>query len=131
MATSIDYKLGAFAFPRGWFMIAEASEVGKDPLALHFFGKDFVLFRGESGRLVLLDAYCVHMGAHLGRGKSSSIVVQGQQIEGDSIRCPYHAWRYDANGQVDEIPNLPGGLGGPPDRSTGFCIARNGDDGCG
>ena len=108
MAMSIDYKLGAFAFPRGWFMIAEASEVGRDPLALHFFGKDFVLFRGESGRLVLLDAYCVHMGAHLGRGKSSSIVVQGQQIEGDSIRCPYHAWRYDANGQVDDIPNLPG-----------------------
>ena len=32
------------------------------------------------------------------------IVRNGQQIEGDSIRCPYHGWRYNAQGDVDDIP---------------------------
>jgi 3-ketosteroid 9alpha-monooxygenase subunit A len=48
------------------------------------------------------------MGAHLGRGKSTSIVSRDLQIEGDSIRCPYHGWRYDPSGQVDDIPKHSG-----------------------
>ena len=100
--------MGKFDFPRGWFMVAEASELGSRPIALRFFGKDFALYRGESGKVVLLDGHCLHMGAHLASGKASSIVAANQQIEGDSIRCPYHAWRYDANGQVDHIPNSTG-----------------------
>ena len=27
MATTKEYRLGEFTFPRGWFMIAEASEL--------------------------------------------------------------------------------------------------------
>ncbi|MGA1730192.1 MAG: (2Fe-2S)-binding protein, partial [Steroidobacteraceae bacterium] len=52
MATTSDYKLGEFQYPRGWFMVAEASELAKGALPIRFFGKDFALFRGESGRLV-------------------------------------------------------------------------------
>jgi len=107
-ATSNHYKLGKYDFPRGWFMVAEAAELGSTPKALRFFGKDFALYRGESGKLVLLDGHCIHMGAHLAKGSGSSIVVAGRQIEGDSIRCPYHAWRYNSNGQVDDIPNFDG-----------------------
>jgi 3-ketosteroid 9alpha-monooxygenase subunit A len=36
------------------------------------------------------------------------IVKNGQQIEGDSIRCPYHGWRYNADGDVDDIPYFDG-----------------------
>jgi 3-ketosteroid 9alpha-monooxygenase subunit A len=32
------------------------------------------------------------------------IVKNGPQIEGDSIRCPYHGWRYNSDGDVDDIP---------------------------
>jgi len=103
-ATSADYGLGPYTYPRGWFVVAEASELDKGPIALSYFGKEFALYRGESGRVVLLDAYCKHMGAHLTRGKSAHIVTSGQNIEGDSIRCPYHAWKYGPDGQLEEIP---------------------------
>ncbi len=108
MAVSQDYKMGQFDFPRGWFMIAEASELGTTPKSLRFFGKDFALYRGQSGKLVLLDAHCLHMGAHLASGKATYIVKANQQLEGDSIRCPYHGWRYDSTGRVDDIPNFDG-----------------------
>ncbi len=108
MATAADFNLGEYTFPRGWFMIAEASELDDGPQGVRFFGKDFALYRGESGRVVLLDAYCVHMGAHIAEGRSASIVANGEQLEGDSIRCPYHGWRYNAEGQVDDIPYFDG-----------------------
>ena len=108
MAKTSDYKLGEFDFPRGWFMVAEASELDAGPLALRFFAKDFALFRGESGRLVCLDAHCKHMGAHLAASPTASIAMHGEQIDGDAIRCPYHGWRYNAEGQVDDIPDFKG-----------------------
>jgi len=89
-------------------MIAEATELNDKPLPLHFFGKDFVLFRGETGRIILLDGHCSHMGAHLAASTSASLVTRGEQIEGDSIRCPYHGWRYNHDGQVDDIPGFNG-----------------------
>jgi 3-ketosteroid 9alpha-monooxygenase subunit A len=104
MALSADYGLGPQTFPRGWFIVAESSELDKGPMAVTFFDQDFALYRGESGKVVMLDAYCAHMGTHLTANKTSHIVTSGTQIEGDSIRCPYHAWRYGADGQVDDIP---------------------------
>ena len=108
MALAADYNLGPNTFPRGWFVIAESSELDVSPLAIHFFGEDLALYRGESGKPVLLDAYCAHMGTHLTAGKSSMIVKNGKQIEGDSIRCPYHGWRYSPTGEVDDIPYFDG-----------------------
>ena len=93
MATTEEYGLGIHQFPRGWFMIAEADEVQNKALPLRFFGRDFVIYRGESGKVFLMDAYCPHMGTHLGGNTTSYVVIDGQ-IEGDSIRCPYHAWRF-------------------------------------
>ena len=55
MATTAEYGLGENAFPRGWFMIASAEEVANKPEPVRFFGRDMVLYRGKSGRPVLLD----------------------------------------------------------------------------
>lgn len=104
MSTSAEYGLGPEVFPRGWFVVADSRELDKGPMALHYFGRDFALYRGESGKPVLLDAYCKHMGTHLTASESAMIVKNGQQIEGDSIRCPYHGWRYAPDGTVDDIP---------------------------
>ncbi len=98
-----DYGLGDYTFPRGWFMVADSAEVGDRPLAVRYFGQEFALYRGKSGRVVLLDAYCPHMGTHLAKNSSSYVVHDGQ-IEGDSIRCPYHAWRFGPDGKCDDIP---------------------------
>jgi 3-ketosteroid 9alpha-monooxygenase subunit A len=44
------------------------------------------------------------MQTHIAASKSAMIVVNGEQIEGDSIRCPYHGWRFGPDGQCDDIP---------------------------
>lgn len=103
MATTAEYGLGVHTFPRGWFMIASADELGDVPLPLRYFGRELALYRGKSGRLVLLDAHCPHMGAHLAKNTTSYVVIDGQ-IEGDAIRCPYHAWRFGPDGRCDDIP---------------------------
>ncbi len=103
MARTADYGLGEYTFPRGWFMIAEATEVTTKPKGVRFFGQDFALYRGKSGKVVLLDAYCPHMGTHLARNDTSYVVHDGQ-VEGDSIRCPYHAWRFGPDGRCNDIP---------------------------
>ena len=109
MATTKEYRLGEFTYPRGWFMIAESTELDTyKPVAVRFFGKDFALYRGRAtGRVVLLDAYCPHMKTHLAAPNTTSYVVidgQGTNIEGDGLRCPYHAWRFGPDGKCDDIP---------------------------
>ena len=107
MAKTADYDLGEFTFPRGWFMIARADEVSKKPLNLRYFGQDMVLYRGDSGRLVLMDAYCPHMGTHIGQNETSYVVMDNEHVDGDNIRCPYHGWQFGPDGKCIEIPYSP------------------------
>jgi 3-ketosteroid 9alpha-monooxygenase subunit A len=37
--------------------------------SIRLCGQELVLFRGENGKVSALDAYCPHMGTHLGKGK--------------------------------------------------------------
>lgn len=115
MATTKEYRLGEFTFPRGWFMIADAEELNTHkPLAVRFFGQDFALYRGRAtGKVILLDAYCPHMKTHLAAPNTTSYVVLdggGSNVEGDSIRCPYHAWRFGPDGKCDDIPYHDGAI---------------------
>ena len=107
MATATEYGLGPNTYPRGWFIVAESREIDERPIGVTFFGRDFALYRGESGNPVMLDAYCKHMGTHLAKNTSAMLIVAdvgGKHVEGDSIRCPYHGWRYSSEGHVDDIP---------------------------
>ena len=110
MAKTTDYDLGEFTFPRGWFMIGDAEELGDRPIAVRYFGQDFALYRGESGRVVLLDAYCPHMGTHLASNTTAHAVRGQKRIEGDSIRCPLHGWRFGPDGRCDDIPYSPAAI---------------------
>jgi 3-ketosteroid 9alpha-monooxygenase subunit A len=107
MATSSDYRLGEYAYPRGWFMVGRSSDATTKPEAVRYFGEDLVLYRGESGRVFLMKAYCPHMGTHLALNTTSYVVLDGTQVEGDNIRCPYHAWRFGPDGRCNEIPYSP------------------------
>lgn len=99
-----QYGFGAFDFPRGWFMIGSTNDVGETPVPVRFFGTDMVLYRGKSGKIHLVEAYCPHMGAHLAKNSTSYIVLDGEHVQGESIRCPFHGWRFDEKGQCDDIP---------------------------
>lgn len=50
-------------------------------------GQNIVLYRGEDNVPYALDAYCLHMGAHMGEG--------GQVMNKNCIQCPFHGWLYD------------------------------------
>ena len=82
-------------FPRGWFVIAFSDELKSgDAIKLNYFGQALALFRGEDGVARVLDGYCPHLGAHMGKG----------EVVGDTLRCPFHHWRFDAGGACVEIP---------------------------
>ncbi|TCJ37012.1 Rieske 2Fe-2S domain-containing protein [Parafrankia sp. BMG5.11] len=104
MAKTSEYGLGEFPFARGWYMIGAATEATSTPSSHRYFGKDLVLYRGESGKAYLTDAYCPHMGAHIARNKTSYIVLDGEHVEGESIRCPFHGWRFGPDGRCNHIP---------------------------
>jgi nitrite reductase/ring-hydroxylating ferredoxin subunit len=90
-----------FPIPNGWFVVASSEEVAPgDVRSLHYFGRDLVVFRTESGETCVSDAYCPHLGAHL---------AVGGKVEGECLRCPFHGWAFDgASGQCTEIPYGPG-----------------------
>lgn len=81
-------------YARGWHCLGKSSDFADKAVALKYFGKNLVAFRGTEGQLIILDGYCPHMGADLSLG----------YIEGNAIRCSMHAWRWGADGKCDDIP---------------------------
>jgi len=97
----------------GWYWAMRAGQLRRaQARALNFLGREMVVYRGDDGRLVALDAYCPHMGAHLAEGK----------VEGNAIRCLFHYWKYDGEGRCIEIPCQPQAVLVP--RLTSFPVAE-------
>lgn len=83
-------------FPYGWFPALLSDELADgDVRPLRYFGRDLVIWRGDDGVARMLDAYCRHLGAHMGHGG---------RVSGSHLECPFHAWRYDGEGVVHDIP---------------------------
>ncbi|MCW2542422.1 MAG: Vanillate O-demethylase oxygenase subunit protein [Frankiales bacterium] len=86
------------AYPRGWYVVSYSSDLGPERvIPLRYFGQDLVLYRAKNGAPVLLDAYCPHIGTHLGIGGT---------VDGDCIRCPMHGWLFDRTGTCTNVPYL-------------------------
>ncbi|HKY90667.1 MAG TPA: Rieske 2Fe-2S domain-containing protein [Nevskiaceae bacterium] len=85
-----------FPIPVGWFFVdySENLKVG-EVRNVEIFDHEWVLFRGESGKVGMTDPYCAHLGAHMGHGG---------KVCGDHLRCPFHHWEYDADGWCKSIP---------------------------
>jgi phthalate 4,5-dioxygenase len=73
--------------------------------AVRLLGQDLVLFKDDSGSWGLLDRDCPHRGADLAFAR----------FEGNGIRCPFHGWKFAANGQCLETPAEPA-MNGQPSR---------------
>lgn len=77
-------------FPCGWYFLGFAGELKPGEVWCRTVAaQDLVVFRTASGRAVAMDAYCPHMGAHLGRGGT---------VQGELLRCPFHGFLFDAAG---------------------------------
>lgn len=82
---------------RYWMPVGASSELAPGGVkAVRLLGEDFALYRAETGEPALLDARCPHRGASLVHGI----------VEGASLRCAYHGWRFAPDGACVELPTL-------------------------
>ncbi len=85
-------------FRRYWLpalLSDELVEAGGEPVRVHLLSERMLAFRDSEGRLGLIDEFCAHRGVSLWFGRN----------EEGGIRCPYHGWKYDINGQCMEVPS--------------------------
>ncbi|XP_049516089.1 cholesterol 7-desaturase nvd 1-like [Dermacentor silvarum] len=84
-------------FPNGWVPLLESTDLRVNEVKpLTAIGQDFVVFRTADGVAHVLDAYCPHLGAHLG--------VMGRVV-GDCVECPFHGWRFQ--GETGACTHVP------------------------
>jgi len=67
------------------------------PVRLRILGEDLIAFRDSENRVGIVDAYCAHRRAGLFFGRN----------EASGIRCVYHGWKFDVDGQCTDIPSEP------------------------
>ncbi|MFH5824636.1 Rieske 2Fe-2S domain-containing protein [Georgenia sp. AZ-5] len=87
-------------FRRFWLPAALSSEIAeKDgpPIRLRILKEDLIAFRDTKGRVGVVQAYCSHRLAPLFFGRN----------EDCGIRCGYHGWKFDVDGNCLETPNVP------------------------
>ena len=86
---------------RYWQPVQCTEFVTGKPQRLKILGEELLIYRGDSGKPVLTQLRCAHR----------SLAMDYGRVEGDSIRCPYHGWLYDATGQCTAQPAEPDGSG--------------------
>jgi phthalate 4,5-dioxygenase oxygenase subunit len=68
-----------------------------DPVRVRLFGEDLVAFRDTKGRLGLIGEFCAHRKVSLAFGRN----------EDCGLRCLYHGWKFDVDGNILEMPSEP------------------------
>lgn len=66
-----------------------------------------MVFRDAKGKPAVLSDTCIHRGASLAGGKCKS---------DGTVQCPYHGWRFNAQGVCTRIPSI-GSTTQPPPRA--------------
>src|SRR3954454_9320736 len=87
-------------FRRYWLPAMLSSELPHPdcpPVKLRLLGEDLVAFRMTSGQVGVLDTWCPHRNANLFWGRN----------EEEGLRCVYHGWKFDAEGNCIDMPNEP------------------------
>jgi vanillate O-demethylase monooxygenase subunit len=72
----------------GWYAVALAPSVGREPIKRVLLGEPVALYRTEAGAVVALADRCPHRFAPLHKGK----------LKGDCLECPYHGLQFDTAG---------------------------------
>ncbi len=85
------------AYPRGWYSLCDSDELAQGEVRpITALGRELVAVRDADGAAHVYDAYCPHLGAHLGHGG---------RVEGGRLHCPFHGWQFDASdGRCAAIP---------------------------
>ena len=82
---------------RYWWPVAPLSELdASQPIARTLHGIPLVLFRDAEGKPAALHDRCPHRHAPLSCGK----------LHHGEVACPFHGWRFDANGYCTAVPGM-------------------------
>jgi phenylpropionate dioxygenase-like ring-hydroxylating dioxygenase large terminal subunit len=87
---------------RFWWPMCLSSELPERdgaPLRVRMLGEDLIAYRDTEGMVGLVDAYCPHRRAPLFFGRNEEC----------GIRCVYHGWKFDRNGNCIDMPSEPAG----------------------
>jgi phthalate 4,5-dioxygenase oxygenase subunit len=90
-------------FRRFWLpalLSSELSEPDGTPVRIRILCEDLLAFRDTEGRVGIVSAYCSHKLAPLFFGRNEQC----------GIRCVYHGWKFNVEGECVDIPNIV-----PPD----------------
>jgi phthalate 4,5-dioxygenase oxygenase subunit len=68
-----------------------------DPVRVMLLGERLIAFRDTNGNVGLLQNHCPHRGASLFFGRN----------EEAGLRCVYHGWKFDVDGNCIDMPNEP------------------------
>jgi nitrite reductase/ring-hydroxylating ferredoxin subunit len=82
---------------RYWQPVLASTSVTSRPKEVRILGEDLIIFRDGEGRPGLLYPRCMHRGTSLFWG----------HVEQDGIRCCYHGWKFDVEGNCVEQPCEP------------------------
>src|SRR5215471_15115682 len=83
-----------------WMPALLAEELAENdcpPVRVKLLSERLVAFRDTNGRYGLIDEFCPHRGASLWFGRNEEC----------GLRCPYHGWKFDTQGQCLEVPSEP------------------------
>ena len=83
-----------------WLPVCMAEEVADPdgaPVRARLLGVDLVVFRDTRGRVGVVDEHCAHRGASLAFGRNEEC----------GLRCLYHGWKFDVDGNVVDMPSEP------------------------
>jgi phthalate 4,5-dioxygenase oxygenase subunit len=87
---------------RHWLPVCLSEEVAERdgaPVRARLLGEDLVVFRDSDGRLGVLGEHCLHRRASLAFGRNEQC----------GLRCLYHGWKFDVEGNVVDMPSeVPG-----------------------
>lgn len=82
---------------------------------------DLLVYRTDQGELAALTAYCPHMGNYIPNGLAPGKPM-ASLLAVDELRCPYHGWRFNADGQCTHVPQ---GQRVPAAVQSGARVARS------
>ena len=55
--------------PFGWYPVELAANLAVGEVKpMRYFSTELAMWRGEDGQVRVIDAYCKHLGAHMGHG---------------------------------------------------------------
>jgi Rieske 2Fe-2S family protein len=105
-------------FFREWICVGREEQLDQpgDHRVLDVFGESVLLLRNGEGILRAFYNVCLHRGARLCPAgelvdSNDRVPLRGGVIGGRSIVCPYHAWTYDLDGQLQRAPHMSEDMG--------------------